>query len=447
MTQAEPAFQQLKSYLIQRTGLAYYADKDQVLLATFQEVMSEFQLASCAELYERLFHQPLIMDSLVQALTIGETYFFRHHEQLEALSEYVFPDLLRQRSPAEPLRIWSAGCATGEEPYSLAIQLTEDFPEWSQPDRLELLASDLNPRFIQQAREGLYRNWAFRQTQPSLRENCFVKAGAYWQLSDRYRKMVQFSVQNMFDTPADRLPFDLIICRNVLIYFDAETQAKIIDSFYRQLKPRGWLVLGPAELTPLRAHPFYVPEFAHLSCFSKARPIECLPQPSTLINPLVTESVPEFLVAFKPEAELEKTQNHPIPRSVDDIETAQRLADSGHLSAAADICLRLQVLEPLNYQNLYCLAIIRSSQGEPQDALNLFRRVLYLNRNHILSHYQMGLIYQQLGQPKASRRALRNAQQLMHEQAQDQPLPDSQGLLVSQVQGWVADLQEGQTDE
>lgn len=167
----------------------------------------------------------------IAQLTIGETYFFRNAAHFAALRERVLPELLERRAGVGSLRLWSAGCATGEEPYSLAMALADALPA-SPPWQVSILATDLNPQFLERARAALYGAWSFRETRDELRERCFTPEGPRWRLRPELRRQVLFARLNLAEAsyPAvanGTVALDLIFCRNVTIYFDEATRRRV----------------------------------------------------------------------------------------------------------------------------------------------------------------------------------------------------------------------------
>ena len=190
------------------------------------------------------------MHQLVGELTIGETYFFRQREHFDLMRERILPDLLDRNQSTKRLRIWSAGCATGPEPYSIALLLHQDFQAHTQGWDVSILGTDINIEFLTRAREARFGEWALRDTSAETRAACFIQSGRDWVLRPEYRKGVTFEYHNLASEvkpAADGEPFDLILCRNVIIYFSPERMRDVIDNFYRSLKIGGWLIVGHAE--------------------------------------------------------------------------------------------------------------------------------------------------------------------------------------------------------
>jgi chemotaxis protein methyltransferase CheR len=186
--------------------------------------------------------------AVIDDLTTNETYFFRERNQLNTLVEEVLPDLLDQRRRhAGPLAIWSAGCSSGEEPYSIVMLAQE---AGLVPGRdFRVYASDISRRMLQKARQGVYRPASFRETEPQLQKKYFVPHDDVFRISDEIKRHVVFTHVNLLDHSRLALlgTMDAILCRNVMIYFDPETKRKVIETFTDKLYPGGYLLLGHAE--------------------------------------------------------------------------------------------------------------------------------------------------------------------------------------------------------
>jgi len=197
--------------------------------------------------YDRKREEELAV--LVDNLTTNETYFFRESPQLRAFSEEILPNLRETLADRKVLRIWSAGCSTGEEPYTIAILLLES-GDWWRDWRVEILGSDINQRVLHTARKGVYKKSAHRVTSPEMLAKYFIEEekGNY-RIADRVRELVSFSYLNLLDPFKTSLisNMDVIFCRNVIIYFDKEAKKKVIESFYEKLREGGYLLLGHSE--------------------------------------------------------------------------------------------------------------------------------------------------------------------------------------------------------
>ena len=210
--------------------------------------MRELEVSSFAAYHYRVRHASPGDDELallIDELTTNETYFFRESSQLRALIHEILPQV--QAGRGGPMTVWSAGCSSGEEPYSIAILARE---AGLQPGNdLRVYASDVSRRVLRKARQGVYRDASFRDTDPYLRDKYFSNKDGLWQISDEIKKDVDFIHLNLLDRSKIALlgAMDVILCRNVIIYFDTETKSRVIQTFYEKLRPGGHLLLGHSE--------------------------------------------------------------------------------------------------------------------------------------------------------------------------------------------------------
>ncbi len=186
---------------------------------------------------------------LVDELTTNETYFFRERRQLRTLFEEIIPQLQAERSGygRGPLSVWSAGCSSGEEPYTLVMMAIEAGLE---PGRdLHVYASDISRTMLQKARRGVYREASFRETGDSHRGRFFVEKNGLYRIRDEIKRHVDFIHLNLMDRSKIALlgTMDVLMCRNVLIYFRPDSKRQVIDTFYQNLRPGGYLLLGHSE--------------------------------------------------------------------------------------------------------------------------------------------------------------------------------------------------------
>ncbi|MBI3610092.1 MAG: protein-glutamate O-methyltransferase CheR [Nitrospirae bacterium] len=185
--------------------------------------------------------------SVIDLLSIHETYFFREEQQLKSFSEEILPEIASKKNQNKSLRIWSAGCSTGEEPYTISMLLHEkaEFRDWT----IEIFATDISQRVLQSARRGIYQPTAFRSTDPRYVAKYFKKEENAHRISDEIKKNVVFLHLNLLDSSklAFINPMDVIFCRNVIIYFDLPTKRKVVEMFHHKLKDQGFLLLGHSE--------------------------------------------------------------------------------------------------------------------------------------------------------------------------------------------------------
>ena len=182
-------------------------------------------------------------------ITINETSFFRNQPQLDVLEKRVLPQLLEARKSSKRLRLWSAACSTGEEPYTLAMMLHRTLglrlPDW----RIEILATDISERCLLAAQKGAYSSFSFRSVDPLIQQRYFKQEGNLYHLNDDIKQMVNFELHNLRDTLAAKRhgQWDVILCRNVMIYFDDDMKKRVVQMFYDQLATDGTLFIGHSE--------------------------------------------------------------------------------------------------------------------------------------------------------------------------------------------------------
>ena len=196
---------------------------------------------------------------IIERITTNETYFFREEFQLRDFIEDLVPEFLsKQRT--EPLRIWSAGCSSGEEPYSIVMLLKE--AGYFEESSFNVLGVDISQQVIEKAREGIYRENAFRQTTPVMLDKYFTPVAGRYQLSDSVREAVDFKQVNLMEAgEIEDIPrVDIVFCRNVMIYFSQNSRRHLPNTFYDKLNPGGYLLLGHSETLPQATTRFeYIP--------------------------------------------------------------------------------------------------------------------------------------------------------------------------------------------
>jgi chemotaxis methyl-accepting protein methylase len=213
---------------------------------------------------------------LLDALTINLTRFFRDPTTFQAIEERVLPALLEARVGERRLQIWSAGCAAGEEPYSLAIMLRERFEAVLKGWQVQILAGDMDEKMLEKARRGLYDAFSFQglalQHQAWLERYCVASSG-YRQLAGDVRRMVSFQRHDLTRDPPPA-GLDLLLCRNVLIYFEREQQNRVYSAFHQALRPDGLLILGKTEVLPMIWTRCFAPVDLHEHIYRRIEPAQ-----------------------------------------------------------------------------------------------------------------------------------------------------------------------------
>lgn len=188
------------------------------------------------------------LDILIELITVNETYFFREEKLISELQNVIFPQY-KKRTKENPLRIWCAACSSGEEPYTIAMLIKETM--LFQDGSVKIIASDINKKVLNKAQNGLYnkKSFSFRKIPQGMLEKYFEELEGDYKIKDDIRILVEFKHLNMVDSNVAALigKIDIILCRNVLIYFDVEAIKKVVKTFYSIVKPEGYLFLGHAE--------------------------------------------------------------------------------------------------------------------------------------------------------------------------------------------------------
>ncbi len=244
-------FRLLRDLIRDYSGIYFNDSSLQLLQRRLSGRLQEHNMKDFRDYYRFLLYNKNREEELsiiMDILTVNETYFFREKNQLDAFSEEILHILKEKNSKTRRLRIFSAGCSTGEEPYTLAMLILESslFYGWD----IDIFGGDINRRVLQAARRGVYRENSFRTTESYYIERYFKKQDeGIYKINDDVKKLVSFGYINLLNT--DKLVFlgkmDVIFCRNVLIYFDMPSRKKVIDGFYRILNSEGFLLLGHAE--------------------------------------------------------------------------------------------------------------------------------------------------------------------------------------------------------
>ena len=374
---------------------------------------------------------------LLARLTVGETYFFREKKAFDELERRVLPELiLARRRTGKRLRIWSAGCCTGEEPYSIAIALSRvlpDFAEWE----ITILGTDINAQFLHKAEAGIYSAWSFRGVPEELKTLYFRPTGdGHFEIAPRIREMVTFECVNLVEDAYPSLlsntnAMDVIFCRNVLMYFSREQAATVAARLYRSLLSDGWLFCAGSEGVREVFEYFAPANLAGVIAYRKVpQPPEAPPVPAFQYS----APVPVPQAAAPARAALP-----PVATSAD---TARRFADEGHLAEALAACDQAVAAEKMEPAHHYLRGLILQEQGAPAEAAAALRRALYLDHSFVLAHFALGNLMRHEGRDRAAGLCFRNARALLHDYAPDAVLADCEGMTAGRLRAILDAIQE-----
>jgi chemotaxis protein methyltransferase CheR len=442
----------LSDVLAARLGLHFPANRWDDLARGIVAAAPDFGMPDALSCAHWLLSAPITqreVEILARHLTVGETYFFREKASFDVFEQHIVPALLHAQAGAERrLRLWSAGCCTGEEAYSIAMLLDRLIPD-ADAWHTTVLATDINPAFLRKAAIGEYGEWSFRSTPDWIKDRYFrpVRGGRF-KLDERIRKRVSFSHLNL---AADTYPtltsntnaMDVIFCRNVLMYFSAEGARRVIDHFYRALVDGGWLIVSPAETSSALFSRFTTVAFdgailyrkeASASAPSVAR-TDSLPASwrlTELATPAV-EALPEVMPAAS-QAVAAGNDSAPIPAEPAQlIGQARDCANQGQLDEAAVWCGRAIAADKLNPAHHYLMAVIEQEQGQGDAAAQSLARALYLAPHFVIAHYALGNLRRSQGRHGEARRHIANALASLRTLSPDEMLAESDGLTAGRL--------------
>jgi chemotaxis protein methyltransferase CheR len=447
---SDDLYLRFRDLLRNRCGLDYPPSKRSDLLHSLNLALYDTGCADLETLYAEAVAGDRLWEMLLSHITIGETYFFRHTAQFGALREYILPEIFARRMALRSLRCWSAGCATGEEPYSLAMLLCDLLPDlhtW----HVSMLATDINRMFLARAEAGLYGAWSFRETPSDIRTRYFTTEGDRWRLHSQIRRMVRFMPLNLAEASYPTVgngtcALDLILCRNVTIYFDAATTRQVISRFFQSLAPGGWLVVGHAEpqmsvyqqfevhnfpdtivyRKPLNAAVFaFDPERGTTGATPLLRSSHAMPPAAVESQPAPPASVPASCAA--------QTALMPKEPPAGLILRARQCADRGDWAAAEQHCLQILERDPLCRDAHYLLAQLHEHEGRFEAALAAYRRTVYLDRRFVLGMIGMAHVWRALGRSVEAQRSYRNALNQLTAQPANVAVPGADGLTYGEL--------------
>ncbi len=509
---------QLSEFVTAHLGLFYPAERWADLQRGLRAAARDFDFDDSEECARWLLSAPLSqrqIEILASHLTVGETYFWREKKSFEVLEEQILPEIIRARRESalsagergergeRHLRLWSAGCCTGEEAYSLAIllrRLLPDVREWN----LTILATDINPRFLQKAATGVYGQWSFRDAPPWLKERYFrVTREGRFEIVPEIKQMVSFAYLNLVEDAYPSLlnntnAMDVIFCRNVLMYLSPAQAQKVVGNFYNCLVEDGYLCVSPSETSHLLFSRFAAAQFPGASFYRKqsalqpkTRPAETpfswKPSPEAVsIAPLAPPLQPAHRLQTppaKPQPKVEAPKVaapkvaapqmieapptlqaartlHEQGRYGEAVELLEKLAghepgnaqalsllarshaNRGQLAQALERCEQALAADKLNAGYYYLRATILQEQGADDQAVQSLKRALYLDHDFVLAHFALGNLIRRQGKPKEAARHFANTLQLLHAYGPEDILPESEGITAGRLAAITAAMTE-----
>jgi chemotaxis protein methyltransferase CheR len=479
----EALLQRLSDYLTARVGLHFAKRSWKELQQRMTAAMTDFgfdRVEAFIEWLLSLTPTQKQIEILAGHLTVGETYFFRERKAFEILEQSLLPGLISARRKTEKrLRFWSAGCSTGEEPYSLAIliyRLIPDLKDW----KVTILATDINAGALRKAEEGTYSDWSFRDNPPGFKERYFEKAdGNHHRPLPGIREMVTFSYLNLSEDHYPALQsntnaMDFIFCRNVLMYFAPGQIGLTIERFHRSLLDGGCLIVSPVETALLTRSPFVTVRFPDSTFYKKeihktnvtqktatpvwggirrpSMPLETAkchrPENSANRTGQVAsikheeagrtpyeEAAILYQNGLYPEAE-EKLRK-PISNGGRNQEScilfAKILANQGKLDEARDFCEEAILADKCNARLYYLLATILGEQKKGDEARASLKKALYLDRDFVLAHFALANLSLQSGKIVDARKHFSHVAEILSGYKPDDIILESEGITAGRL--------------
>lgn len=487
---------EFSEFLATRIGLhfprARWDDLERAVGAAAREFRFEDAEACVRWLMSSTLTRPQI-EILASHLTVGETYFFREKKSFDSLEQYVFPELIQsRRATGKRLRIWSAGCCTGEEPYSIAIllaRLIPDLRDWN----ISILATDINPGFLQKASLGVYGAWSFRDAPPGIKEEFFKKTKEdRFEIVPRVKALVTFAYLNLAQdgypsVDSGTNAMDIVFCRNVLMYFEAAQCKRVLQKLSLSLMEDGWLFVSPIELSQVASPHLAVinlpgaivyrkygkPASAERASaaqppwLAKAPDLSALPvdpgmteRSSPALSPKRRQETDLSLRLERKQREIESTAQTPyqqgsalyeqgryaeaaekilptLSRESSDARAmgllARIYANQGRIADALEWCNKAVAADKLNPGWCYLLATILQEQGLAEEGVAILKRALYLDQNYALAHFALGNLTRRQGKLKDSERHFRNALSILSGYRQEQVLTEAEGITAGRL--------------
>lgn len=389
--------------ICRRAGIRFHASLLRPLGQWLSSRLQVIGLASVADYFAWLadpVHLAAERPALSSVTSSRETFFLRDHGQIELLRDQVLPELISRNSGRKQLKIWSVGCSTGEEPYTLAMLAREAgllASEW----RLEITGFDIDAEALHQASRGIYRDWSFRGCPDEFRHRYFEKTAEGWRIEPSLRQQVQFRPLDLLAPPGDlaaQLPIDLILCRNVFIYFDHTAIDQALDWLLRCLADGGYLFCAPGELASHPRPELSVCAFPEAIVYRKG-----ISDKAPVLQPVLKPQslLVEPVRALQPRASFSAKGVREVPRHVDVkpvsglnpaatpvpiLANAWQAANRGLLDESAMLCAKIREQAPLDPDAYYLSAILSLARGELSVARDELRRVLYLAPDYLLAY-------------------------------------------------------------
>jgi chemotaxis protein methyltransferase CheR len=414
---SDEEYDRLCRLLRESAGLVFDAARRDSVALCVAERMHATGCGEVAQYLSRLITpagQPELQE-LLDEVTIPETHFFRNPPQMRALRRHVLPQLVHSaRESGRPLHVWSAGCSTGEEPYTLAIMLRELVPPSSEID-IRILATDVSSRALDAARTARYGERSLQMAEPVDLARWFITPpdeSSTYVVRDEVRSLVEFRRHNLVNDPPPIEPgqVDLLLCRNVTIYFDRDTTGALMKRFHGCLRDGGYLLLGHAETLWQLSDDFTLVNLADAFLYRRLDSLREVRRPAAPERP---GTVVRIEPRRSPPPPRPVSTRPPEPRSPgvrrDALESVRGALTAGRYEEAIDLADEVITVTPLTAEAYYLRGLACTNLGRDREALASLRKAVYLDPAAGLAHFLLAGAFRRLGEPVAAARAYRAA--------------------------------------
>lgn len=448
---------ELRRIVETRTGLLISARKDREILTRIGGQLED--LGGGVQFMKKLGSSERFRQQVVNNLTIGESYFFRNHPHFTAMREKIIPAIIDKKKDEKTLRIWSAGCSTGEEPYSVAMMLDQDFPSLVDWD-VQIMATDLNTEYLKRAKSGIYGSWSFRGVDEQVLRHYFKKTtNDRFKIDKKIRKRVSFKHLNLSLIPSGLPPElqdqDLILCRNVLIYFSSKLANQICHSYARALTRHGHLILGHSESFPnlpnmetvySHATYYYRRTDGKKRATGRAHSLSLVPgigehNTAKMISRFKAEpaKAPAKTVAKKKAAEQVPSRPAINPAEAmqsgidNELQKIRDFAMEGEIAKAESALVHVERQGKPDYRIFYLRALVADQNNETEDALAYLKKSIFVNKDFIIGHYYQAVISERSGDTRTAKRSYKNAMNLAQRLSARASLPEGGGITAGRL--------------
>ena len=478
----EEYLSEISNRIAEILGLHFQAnqlkDMERRILAAATDLKIETDINNLYQWFSKSEFSNKELYTLSSHLTIGETYFFREKPSLDLLIEKIIPELLEKKRNTKHIKIWSAGCSSGEEPYTIAILIKQYFPELTDWN-IEILATDISQVAIQKALSGEYTDWSFRDTESAVKNKYFTCSGKKWIIDPDIKKMVTFSYLNLSKNSypsglTNTEGIDIIFCRNVMMYFTPQVIKEVSARFKDSLIENGWLITSQVELNDEYFSNFKRVNYRNGIFYQKTskpnepvkRPIadiihskpvsykkkEILKAEITIRADRVEKTIPENRFQEKitaPETDHDDLfQSGKYSQCIESCLHSISLgklnntifsylvksyANSGLLTDGINVIAKIIDTHPATPEMYYIYANLLNEQNNIEQTELSLKKAIYLNHKHVLSHLMLGNVFKKNGKSNLAIKHFETTIGLLSEYNENEIVPESEGMTAGRI--------------